>query len=132
MYAQDTFFHLSLLGRTGLAFLSLLLGIITIWIFLKISSRFARPVKVCLAVVFLSVFIWLSPQIYYFYYLMIFEDLPTQIIIQWPPSISEIYRVITFSGNANLSEHSKGALFWIMIIISLTKPSIKSHSSTLR
>ena len=115
MYGSDTFFHLTQSGQIGLAILSGLLGIATLWLFNKTSSRFSVLVKVLLAVVFLWGFTWLSPQVYYVYYWMIFDALPFQNVIQHPPSLAEISELATFTDNSNLSNHSKGILFWLMI-----------------
>lgn len=119
MYSNDTFFHLTLLGQIGLALLSLGLACATLWCFLKISSRFGLFVKVLLAFVFLWLFVWLSPQVYYLYYLQLFDGLPMQIVIHAPPTPVEILRTITFTTNANLSAHSKGILFWLMVILAV-------------
>lgn len=131
MYAEDTFFHLSVAGQFGLAILSVVLAAFTAWLFSKISTRFSLSVKVLLALVFLWLFIWLSPQVYYFYYLLLFEGLPVQWVIQTPPTLSELFLTITFQGKATLSNHSKGALYWLMIVIALLQSSIKGHPRTL-
>jgi len=81
LYSSDTFFHLSVAGQIGLALLSLVLAAITLGLFVKISSRFGLIVKVTTAIVFLWLFVWLSPQIYYAYYWFLFEYLPVQIIV---------------------------------------------------
>ncbi len=115
MYAGDTFFHLSPVGQIGLGLLSVFLASIYILGFIKISTRFAMIVKVPLAIVLLWFFIWLSPQIYYLYYRMIFDTLPLQWVIQTPPSILSLLEIIFFFGDSTLSAHSKGILFWLMI-----------------
>ena len=119
MYNNDTFFHLTFTGQTGLAFLSVVLGILVVWLFHKISSRFGLPVKVLTAFVLLWGFVWLSPQLYYTYYLFLFDGLPVQNVIHPPPMPHELLPIIMFTGERTLSDHSKGTLFWIMIGISL-------------
>ena len=99
----------------GLALISIALAVMVLWVFNKISSRFGLIVKVLLAIVVLWLFVWLSPQIYYLYYWMIFDGLPFQNVIQRPPDFASIARLVTFTGDANLSNHSKGVLFWLMI-----------------
>ncbi|MGI9350301.1 MAG: hypothetical protein ACR2O3_01960 [Rhizobiaceae bacterium] len=115
MYGNDTFFHLTVPGQIGLAFLSIILCIAAVWLFLKVSIRFGLLVKVLLALIAIWLFTWLSPQIYYVYYWSIFDNLPFQNVLQFPPHPAEIIRLITFTGDHNLSAHSKGILFWIMI-----------------
>ena len=125
MYQGDTFFHLSIPGQVGLAVLSGILAIITIWCFLKISSRFGTPVKVLLAFVTLWLFVWLSPQVYYLYYWLVFENLPMQIVVQYPPTITTVFELVTFTGPANLSAHSKGVLLWLMVFIGMRQQSTR-------
>ena len=119
MYSKDTFFHLSFYGQIGLLILSLVVSAITIWLFWKTSKRFKLPIKLILAIAFIWIFIWLSPQVYYLYYIQIIEGLPLQNVIQWPPSIFEILHTLTFTGKSNLSNHSKGLMFWVMMLIAL-------------
>ena len=121
MYSGDTFFHLTLAGQIGLVICSAVMALLTIWMFTKVSSRFGVLVKVILAIIFLWAFVWLSPQLHYVYYMQLFDGLPLQNVVQTPPHPSEIFRLATFSANANLSDHSKGILFWLMIVIGLWK-----------
>ncbi|MEL7428446.1 MAG: hypothetical protein AAFN43_00470 [Pseudomonadota bacterium] len=121
MYSNDTFFHLTFPGQIGLALLSLGLACATLWCFVKISSRFGLFVKVLLAIVFLWLFTWLSPQVYYLYYLQLFDGLPLQNVIQMPPSPIDLVKIATFTENANLSAHAKGVLFWLMLAVSCWK-----------
>ena len=93
MYQEDTFFHLSFAGRTGLVFLSIGLAGITLWVFAKISSRFGLFVKVLAAFVSLWIVDWLSPQIYYLYYSFLFDDLPMQLVIGAPPGAGHILQL---------------------------------------
>ena len=115
MYGNDTFFNLTVPGQIGLAVLSAVLCILTIGLFLKISSRFGTLVKVLIAIVFLWAFTWCSPQVYYAYYWLIIDGLPVQLILQNPPGPVEIIRLLTFTADQNLSDHSKGLLFWLMV-----------------
>ncbi|MBO6815404.1 MAG: hypothetical protein JJ891_11120 [Rhizobiaceae bacterium] len=114
MYAEDSFFHLSVAGRAGLALLSAGLATVTVILFLKVSNRFGLAVKVFTALVFTWLFMWLSPQVYYLYYRILFSDLPLQTVIGQPPDIESLLRMVSFTANQNLSDHSKGLLFWLM------------------
>lgn len=121
MYQGDTFFHLSIPGQIGLVLLSGCLALLLLWVFWKTSSRFGTLVKVLLAFLCLWGFVWISPQVYYLYYWLIFEDLPLQMVIQSPPGIQTIVELISFKGKATLSDHSKGALFWLMILMVIVR-----------
>lgn len=119
LYDGDSFLTLSLAGRIGLIALSALLSAITIWASWRIGRgrRFATRILTALAMLYL--FTWLSPQVYYGYYLMIFDGLPLQIVIHAPPSPADVAGLLTFQANATLSDHSKGALGWLLIAASL-------------
>jgi len=128
MYSEDTFFHLTVPGRIGLVFLSLMLSLFTIGLYWKISNRFKLPIKLLLTLVFIWAFIWLSPQVYYLYYIQVFSNLPLQSVIQAPPSVLKTVQTITFTGKSNLSNHGKGLVFWAMMIIALNpKPKLANQ-----
>lgn len=147
MYSEDTFLHLTVPGCIGLIYISLFLSAFTVGIYWKISIRFELPIKLLLALVFTWMFIWISPQAYYFYYIQIISDLPLQNVIQTSPSFSEVSNTIAFSGQSNLSNHGKGIVFWAMMLIALKdnihghkkqqyktlcQATIKSHTRTFR
>lgn len=114
-YEGDSFFTLTLIGQAGLAVLSLSMGMITIWLARRFS-KFDNWILRGIWVFFLFyLFVWLSPQIYYFYYYLIFESIPFQNVIKSPPSLWAQFRLLMFSNGADLSAHSKGVLIWLMI-----------------
>ncbi len=121
MYEGDSFYTLTLLGRTGLILLSTAMAFITIGLFLKVSSRYSKSVGVGLAIVFLGLFVSLSPQFYYTYYMLIFEGLPVQSVIRKPPGPVEIFQFLTFTEDATFSKHAKGVLGWVLIVLALRK-----------
>ena len=63
------------------------------------------------------VFLWLSPQIYYFYYQIILDDLPSQMVIGQPPTPTVLMDLLFFRDPATLSGHAKGVLGWTLIIL---------------
>ena len=112
MYEGDSFFILSGLGQAGLAGLSALLAVGAGACVLAFSG-FGLRIAAAFAVFW--VFLWLTPQIYYFYYQIILDDLPWQIIIGLPPSPDAVIDRYLFRGPATLSNHAKGALGWALI-----------------
>lgn len=114
MYNQDSFFTLTTLGQIGLLSLSVLMFVSLI----ASMARFCADwwVKLVVALGGFFLFVWLSPQIYYTYYLFIFEGLPIQSVVGKPPTIFDIFRLMTFSNQNNLSAHGQGLLAWSMII----------------
>jgi hypothetical protein len=113
MYNQDSFFTLSTWGQTGLLALSLMMFAVLIWGMSRICA--AWYIKLGIAILGFYFFAWLSPQVYYTYYLVLFEELPNQWVISAPPSINDIVHLVTFSGPQNLSAHSQAVLAWGMI-----------------
>ncbi|EFL88908.1 conserved hypothetical protein [Ahrensia sp. R2A130] len=68
-----------------------------------------------IAVIAFALFDWLTPQIYYFYYMVLIDNLPLQIVTQMPPSPLKLLHLLTFSERSNLSFHSRGLLGWTLI-----------------
>lgn len=117
MYDGDTFFSLTMTARVGLGFLSAVLAALTAAAFIKVGCRMSRPVRLLLAPVFLWLFVWLSPQVFYLYYMAVFDDLPLQNVVQAPPGPGEILRLLGFAGTARLSHHAQGLLGWGLIVL---------------
>ena len=123
MYAEDSFFTLSVAGRVGLVCLSSAMAIAMFW-FARIAFRFVDgvpQVKRLLARLGISTglfwaFVWLSPQIYYLYYQAIFDGLPWQFVIGYPPGLGALVDLLAFAAAQTLSDHSKGALGWGLAI----------------
>ena len=66
-------------------------------------------------------FVWVSPQIYYMYYMIIIPDLPLQWVI-WPPaSPHSAFEMLFFQGEQNLSAHSQGVLGWLLVVAPFLK-----------
>lgn len=117
MYDGDTFFSLSMAARIGLVFLSAALAVLTAAAFIKVGYRLSWPVRLLLAPVFLWLFVWLSPQVFYLYYMAVFDDLPLQNVVQVPPGPGEILRLLGFAGKAHLAHHAQGLLGWGLIVL---------------
>lgn len=115
MYSQDSFFDLSVLGQAGLAAISAVLFALAVgasWALLRNRHRALRPVG---AFLLFWVFVWVSPQVYYMYYLVIIPDLPVQWVIWPPPDPAKPLEMLAFQYRANLSAHGQGLLGWGMI-----------------
>lgn len=118
MYAEDSFFTLGLSGRVGLLVLSGCLGAICL-LMVWLSRSWRRVWSVLAALVMFWLFVWLSPQIYYFYYLIIFDDLPWQLVVRSPPDPIMLARLLLFGERASLSFHAQGVLGWLLIFCAL-------------
>jgi len=116
MYRQDSFFDLTTWGQIGLACLSITLALVVFFAARRILKNQSVWIRVVGALVLFWLFIWVSPQIYYTYYLTIFPDLPLQWVI-WPPESPTVaFQYLLFQGPHNLSAHSQGILGWSLIL----------------
>jgi hypothetical protein len=119
MYDGDTFFSLTMAARFGLVCLSMGLAALTAAAFIKVTCRMFWPLRLLLAPAFLWVFVWLSPQAFYLYYMMLFDYLPLQNVVQSPPRPWQIVHLLGFSGKAALSHHATGVLGWGLIVLAI-------------
>lgn len=113
-FSEDSFFTLSLIERVGLLGVSLLLSALCILAVRKVSS--IRKVKFVIALAVFFLFVWLSPQIYYLYYIAIFGGLPWQIVIRSIPTIPTLSSLIFFVSADSLAKLSQGVLFWLLMV----------------
>lgn len=118
MYENDSFLTLSIIERIGLLGVTLVLSIALIWLFWKTIYWVNVWLRPFLALVFLYVFIWLSPQIYYLYYLVIFDFLDLKNVIHPPFNPLILANLLTFTESGKLADHGKGVLGWILIALS--------------
>lgn len=116
MYAEDSFFSLTVAGRTGLVVLSAIMMLALTALAVHISRGRAIAVRVVVPLAVFWAFVWLSPQVYYTYYMFLFEDLPLQSVIKSPPGPKRIVRLLTFTERPTLAVHSAGIMGWAMII----------------
>lgn len=124
MYAEDSFFTLSMSQRIGLLALTGLLSVLMIWLSRICTKSSRMGVRIVLPIVLFAVFVWAAPQVYYQYYLMIFDGLPIQWVVKWPPDLLEPFRYLSFTGPASFSAHGQGVLFWAMVLAANVRRSL--------
>ena len=122
MYAHDSFHTLTLLGKLGLVSLSLVLTAAIMLGAWRAMARVSVIPRIGVAVSLFYFFVWLSPQIYYGYYLILFDNLPLQIVIKAPPNPTQLIELLAFQGAATLSAHSLALLGWALITAVLVVP----------
>ncbi|MEM7508520.1 MAG: hypothetical protein AAF415_17455 [Pseudomonadota bacterium] len=119
LYQADSLFTLSPLAQAGVLAISALLSVLMLLVMRWAALRLGWWALICLPLAFWA-FDWISPQIYYLYYLTVFEGLSWQIVVGWPPpGWREVAAIVTFLGPENLSAHGRGALFWAMLVFML-------------
>ena len=118
MYQNDSFFSLSGPGQVGLAALSIVMTVLVLLGAARLMRGRGVALRLGIAVVVFALFVWLSPQVYYTYYQQIFDDLPVQWVIGWPP-LKSAFAFASFTGPSNMSAHGQGALFWLLVALAL-------------
>lgn len=122
MYADDSFLTLSVPGRIGLVLVS---GVLTsvmaliLWRALRVFDAVRMTWRVALrgatAMALFWVFVWLSPQIYYLYYQLLFETLPWQGVVGQPPNPRTLIDLLVFRAGDHLADHARGVLGWLLL-----------------
>ncbi len=123
MYSEDSFFTLSVPGQFGLLLLSTIVAAITLYIAWRVTRGRHWTLRILAALILFFAFEWFSPQIYYTYYIFLL-GVPWQSVIQTPPTPFDLGQLMTFTGTANMSQHSRGILGWALVITALmnTRP----------
>lgn len=123
IYADDSFFTLAPAARAGLVLLSGLLGLGCILILRALAARLPRALaRAGAAGLVFWAFLWLSPQVYYLYYLAIFDGLPVQWVISAPPGLHEVLDALVLAGPASLADHARAALGWALVVYAIAWP----------
>lgn len=117
MYSQDSFHTLTGVQQIGLGTLSLLLFSLCFYICFQFTKSRSLPINLVIFCTIFFLYVWLSPQIYYMYYMLIFDSLPMQIVIHAPPTPWSLIKLLSFQEKASLSNHSKAILGWVLIAV---------------
>ncbi len=121
MYQGDSLFTLSGPEQFGLILLSATLWIGSLWFSRRLGKKRSPLRKVVITLGLFWLFLWLSPQIYYTYYLAIFPELPLQSVVKTPPSPLRVLRILTFTEGFTLSAHSQAIMGWCLIASALLR-----------
>ena len=121
MYSEDSFFTLSVPGQIGLALISAAISIFVLWLCWKLCRGRKIWLRVTIGVALFIAFLCISPQLYYTYYIYLIEGLPWQIVMRLPPSLPEMFELMTFTGRQNMSLHSQGVLGWSLIMTAMLR-----------
>lgn len=116
MYAEDSFFTLTMIGRIGLIAVSACLTLLVFWLNWRLARRRIWPLRLLIAASTFVGFLWLAPQVYYTYYIFLLDGLEWQNVVGHPPTAGEISSLLTFQARPNLSFHAQGLLGWALVL----------------
>ncbi len=122
MYADDTFYTLAYPEQLGLALLSTGLAGGVLLVAWQLMVPHGRLIRMAIAVSLFYLFVWLSPQAYYTYYLMVLDGLAWQIVVKPARSPQAVVEIVTFQGPSTLAAPSKGLLALTLMLIALGAP----------
>ncbi|MFK7941780.1 MAG: hypothetical protein AB8B85_02520 [Paracoccaceae bacterium] len=124
MYAEDTFFHLSPMGRIGLVVISGAMAALCLWGVWILTRRIGLPARVLAGLGAFCVFEWLAPQIHYLWYIQVIDGLPLQWVIGAWPDPSAVWRIMGFQEASSLSTHGRAAMGWTLLGTAIAAPWI--------
>jgi hypothetical protein len=119
MFADDSFFTLTVRGQIGLVLISALSSIALLVVTRLATAHRPRLFRLGVALCAFYLFVWVSPQMYYQYYRTLFDGLPQHSVISSPPSIWAIADLLRFKGPSTLSNLGLGSLGWALLITAL-------------
>ena len=119
MYESDSFFSLTVAGQAGLVGVSAVLATLTIWGLVTCARRLPLVMRLPLALGLFWLFVWLSPQVYYLYFMVLTDALPLQNVVHSPPRLDNIAKLLGFVGKTSLAHHAQGLFGWLLILVSL-------------
>ena len=115
MYRDDSFFTLGIAEAAGLLALTAALAYCMLKLTLRMCRRGKLWQRLAWAAGLFWGFLWVSPQIYYLFYQLIFQGLPVQLVIDWPPGAETVLRRLAFAGPATVAAHAQAVLGWAML-----------------
>ena len=129
MYEGDSFFTLSQFEQVGLVCIAASLAAVCIYGVWRFSRNRPWYVRLLWALAIFWWFEFLSPQVFYFYYVLIFENLPLRLVLNWPPGAapSELLQLLLFQLRDNLSFHGRALLGWLLIALALLRPKLAAR-----
>lgn len=121
MYGGDPFFMLTPWGRVGLVVVSAMLAGLLLLAVIGLSRGRAWPLRLGIAALSFFAFVWLSPQVYYLYFMALFDGLPWQIVVKPPPAPRDLLSLLAFGQRGTLANHGAALLGWTLGIAALLR-----------
>ena len=145
-YKGDSFHTLSEPGQVGLLLLSLVLAVALIglaaaktWHLYRVAGAWSFPrfpgfvlLDGLANLLLFWLFLWLSPQLYYAYYLVLFDDIAWQWVVKPPPGLGVVLDLLAMARSGSLSDHGLGLLGRAVLLLSLTAPALRAAAFLTR
>lgn len=131
-YQDDSLFTLKTGEIAAVLSVSLCLAVLVFYLALKLMARRHWGVRVSIACLAFVLFVWLSPQVYYTLYVFMLDGLSWQFVVDGPPSVLSLLKILAFSERSNLSFHGQGLLGWGLIAMAVFKPNVDQFLSLRR
>lgn len=145
-YEGDSFHTLSESGQVGLLLLSLALAVALIglaaaktWHLYRAAGAWSFPrlpgfilLDGLANLLLFWLFVWLSPQAYYAYYLVLFDDITWQWVVKPPPGLGVMLDLLAMPRTGSLSDHGLGLLGRALVLLSLTAPALRTAAFLTR
>lgn len=130
-YGEDSFWTLALRDRFAVAGLAAALMLLGGWVAFRVACTMATRcdglrlrvamltgnISITLACYFGLWFV--SPQIFYSYYRLIFENLPQQWVIGSSAQLDRFVVALLFEGNISLADSAAGLYFWMLLSLTV-------------
>jgi len=117
VYQNDSFHTLDLMQQIGLVCLSVVLLGLTLGGSYYLMKKRSLVVRLAIALVVFYLFLWLSPQIYYAYYQLLWPSLEFRIVVGDLPTLWHLLELITFQGRATTTWHAQGLLGVLLLVL---------------
>ena len=140
-YADDSFYTLTPMAAWGLVAVSTTLAIVLMAITRLKTLLLQSFAQTSHRLTFFSVdqfangiIYWISisliPQLYYFYYQRVFENLPDQWVVDGVMSASTTARLLLVSTDGSLADHFSATLLWVLLLATTWSWLIHVHRHT--
>ncbi len=110
----------------------MVLGALMLWVCWRMARHLRIVARLLLALGLFVVFDWLSPQIYYLWYLVIFDGLPLQWVAGYLPRPLDAAKILALMGPDSLSAHARTLLGWGMIGVALLSKGTNARGPSTR
>ena len=123
MYNGDRLFDLNFWTAAGLVLVAALLALGMVALTRRAVRGKGLAGRVVVGLALFYAFVWLSPQVWHFYWSVVAGGSPWEAVIGWPPAPEGPIRLLVFSGPWTIAAHAAGVLGWALIVVAVRPKS---------